>query len=238
MITKWIVFLDIPRSPAHLIEAFRAISVATLHEAMGGTNLLDPVIRPIQPGQKLVGPAVISYNHVGDNVSMHKSIAVAKPGDVLVTSGQGYAKGAIWGELVTLSAMQRGIVGVIADGGVRDVAIIRELEFPVWARAVAAGGTAKETLGSVNVPIECAGVIVNPGDLIVADDDGVVGVPLADLEEVLTKAKARDDREANIRKEIASGKLLYDMMGFDQKLKDRGMKEIPGTYQDYIKKLG
>jgi len=234
MLTKNVVFMDIPRPEAHLTEAFQKIGVATIHEAMGGTGLMAPAIRPLVSGQKLAGPAVTSLNHPGDNVAMHKSIQVAKAGDVLVTSGQGYAKGAIWGELTTLSSMQKGIAGTIADGAARDTALIRKLKFPVWSSSVCAGSTAKENLVCVNLPVECGGIIVNPGDLIVADDDGVVVIPYEDLEDVLAKAKTRDEKEVKIREEIASGRLLYDLMGFDQKLKEKGMTEIEGTYRDYV----
>ena len=203
----------IPRPSQELVDRFRQTYVASVHEAMGHRGLLDPSIRALIPGLRAAGPALTALSAPGDNLAMHVALSTARRGDVLVVSSQGSSLAAQWGGLATHQAVATGLAGVVVDGAARDVAVAREAGLPVWARHVVAWGSGKRRVPGVNVPIACGGAIVNPGDLVVADDDGVVVVPRQEAESVLVAALARDERERSIVERIQRGERLFEILG-------------------------
>jgi 4-hydroxy-4-methyl-2-oxoglutarate aldolase len=212
-----------------LAAALAAEGVATVHEAYRQQGLMEPVIRPIVPGRQICGPAVTALNHAGDNLMVHAALEVCQPGDVLVITTKTPCTDGMIGELLACSARARGVAAMILDTGARDVALLQEIGLPVWSRAVSAAGTAKATPGWVNVPVVCGGVTVRPGDLVVADDDGVVVVAHERADEVLQAARARTAKEAAIRPKLEAGELSLDIYGF------RGMLTAAGArYYDTI----
>jgi 4-hydroxy-4-methyl-2-oxoglutarate aldolase len=218
------IIFDIERPLNKLIKRLRKYSTSTLSEAMGKRGFMSYEIKPNLSNIKIAGPAVTVSCHIGDNLTLHKDIEVAREGDILVVDAKGYKNaGGMWGEMMSLAAKTKGIVALIIDGAIRDSAAIRKMKFPVFARAVNPGGTVKETFGSINEPIVCGGVLVNPGDIIVADDDGVVVVPKQEAEEVAKKAEERRKKEKEIRKLILQGKTTMEIYGFDQILKQKGI---------------
>jgi 4-hydroxy-4-methyl-2-oxoglutarate aldolase len=219
------IIFDIERPPEDLVKKLGKYSTATLCEAMGKSGYMSHEIKPISPNMSVVGPAVTVSCPVGDNITLHKAIEVAKKGDVLVVDAKGYKDaGGMWGEIMTLAAKVKGIAGLVIDGAVRDVAAIRKIGFPVFARAICPGGTVKETFGTINKPIVCGGVLVNPGDVIVGDDDGVVVVPKELIEVVLKRAEEREKKEEEVKKLILQGKTTMEIYGFDKLLKQKGIK--------------
>jgi len=183
-------------------------------------------IKPIYSGMKVCGPAITVQGHPGDNLIIHKAIVIAQSGDVLVVNVEGHTEGGHWGELMTVQAMAHEINGLVIDGAVRDGEAIRRRGFPLFALGLAMKGTYKELLGLVNHPIVCGGTIVNPGDLIIGDDDGVCVVPLEQVEEVLEKSIARDKREAEMMKLLAMGKTSLELLGFEKVLEQKGLEEV------------
>ncbi|HHY47726.1 MAG TPA: 4-carboxy-4-hydroxy-2-oxoadipate aldolase/oxaloacetate decarboxylase [Firmicutes bacterium] len=196
-----------------LITAIGRIPTATLHEAMGRRGAMLSYIKPIRSGMKLVGRALPVRCPAADNLGLHAAIAMAKPGDVLVASMDGNTEGGAWGEIATVAAQVRGIRGLVIDGAVRDTERICALQFPVFAKGVSIKGTTKKTLLSVGQPVVCGGVLVNPGDIVVGDDDGVVVVPLGEAEKVLKAATEKERTEAEILEQIRQGKLTVDLLG-------------------------
>jgi 4-hydroxy-4-methyl-2-oxoglutarate aldolase len=220
----------IPRAPAEAVKALARFGVATIHEAMGRTGLLAPYLRPIYPGARLCGTAVTALGHPGDNWMLHVAAELLQPGDVVVFALSAPDDHGFFGELLATSFRARGGLGLIIDGGVRDISELQAMNFPVWSKAVHAKGTIKAKVGSVNVPVTCAGARVNPGDVIVGDDDGVVVVPAAQALEIAQASQAREDKEAATRKRLAAGELgldIYDMRG---KLAAAGLRyyDTPG----------
>jgi 4-hydroxy-4-methyl-2-oxoglutarate aldolase len=220
----------IPRAPAEAVKALARFGVATIHEAMGRTGLLAPYLRPIYPGARLCGTAVTALGHPGDNWMLHVAAELLQPGDVVVFALSAPDDHGFFGELLATSFRARGGLGLIIDGGVRDISELQAMNFPVWSKAVHAKGTIKAKVGSVNVPVTCAGARVNPGDVIVGDDDGVVVVPAAKALEIAQASQAREDKEAATRKRLAAGELgldIYDMRG---KLEAAGLRyfDTPG----------
>ena len=218
-----IAIRQVRRAPADAVQALSRFGVATIHEAMGRTGLLAPYMRPIYPGARLCGTAVTALGHPGDNWMLHVAAELLQPGDVVVFALSSPDDHGFFGELLATSFRARGGLGLIIDGGVRDIAELQAMNFPVWSKAVHAKGTIKATVGSVNVPVMCAEAPVNPGDVIVADDDGVVVVPAAKAAEVAQASQARETKEAATRKRLAAGELgldIYDMRG---KLKEAGL---------------
>jgi len=200
--------------------------VATVHEAQGRTGLMRPYMRPLYATAKVAGPAVTVSCHPGDNLMIHAAIEVCQPSDVLVVAPTSESTDGMFGELLAVSCRAHGVAGLIIDAGARDTAEITAMDFPVWAKAVSAQGTVKASPGSVNVPIVCAGAIVNPGDVIVADADGVVVVARAAAAEIAALGEQRRQKEEKSRERLANGELGIDFYGLRAKLKELGVEYI------------
>jgi 4-hydroxy-4-methyl-2-oxoglutarate aldolase len=213
----------IQRAPAEAVQALSRFGVATIHEAMGRAGLLAPYMRPIYPGARLCGTAVTALGHPGDNWMLHVAAEMLQPGDVVVFALSRPDDHGFFGELLATSFRARGGVGLVIDGGVRDIAELQAMKFPVFSKAVHAKGTIKAQVGSVNVPIMCAGAPVSPGDVLVGDDDGVVVVPAARAAEVAAASQAREDKEAATRERLRSGELGLDIYGMRGKLREAGL---------------
>ena len=198
--------------PSGALEMLAHAGSATVHEAADRTPLLDPAIRPIQDGASIAGPAFTVYCAPNDNLAVHRAVAGAPRGSILVVSANSDARG-YWGAILTEAARARGIVGLVMDGGVRDIAVIRSMGFPVWSRHVAAQGVDKKVLGQIGGPVTCGDVTVTTGMVVVADDDGVVAIDRASVEKVATAAQARLDREVEIVDRLRNGELTLDLLG-------------------------
>jgi len=216
----------VERAPREAVERLSRLGVATVHEAMGRTGLAHPVLPPIWPGAHACGTAITVLLQPGDNWMMHVAAEQIRPGDIVVAACTSENADGFFGDLLATSFRARGAVGLVIDGGVRDVKDLREMRFPVFPRAVHAKGTVKATLGSVNVPVVCAGVLVHPGDVVIADDDGVVVVPAADAAEVAAAAEAREANERAKRARLAAGELGLDLYDMRDKLAKAGLRYI------------
>ncbi|XAH24200.1 4-carboxy-4-hydroxy-2-oxoadipate aldolase/oxaloacetate decarboxylase [Xylophilus sp. GW821-FHT01B05] len=218
-----VVVRNIPRGPQAAIKALQEAGTATVHEAMGRAGLMQPYMRPIFAGASIAGPAVTALAAPGDNWMLHVAMEQCCAGDVLVVAVMVENTDGMIGDLISSALKARGVRGVVIDAGCRDVRTLTEMGFPVWSRAISARGTVKSTLGNVNLPVVCAGALVNPGDVIVADDDGVVVVPFADIERVAQLAAQRTEKEAKSRKRYEAGELSLDVAGMRAGLEAAGL---------------
>ncbi|WP_205023689.1 4-carboxy-4-hydroxy-2-oxoadipate aldolase/oxaloacetate decarboxylase [Streptomyces sp. HB132] len=221
-----VVHRTVGRPAAADLEALKPFGVSTVHEAMGRTGLMRPYIRPVYPGAAFSGTAVTVLLQPGDNWMLHVAVEQLRPGDVLVAACTTECEDGFFGELLATSVRARGGVGLVIDGGCRDVRELRDMDFPVFSRAVNSKGTVKATLGSVNVPVVCANALVHPGDVVVADADGVAVVPAGRVAEVAAASRRREDNEESKRRRLAAGELGLDMYGMRESLEAAGLRYV------------
>jgi 4-hydroxy-4-methyl-2-oxoglutarate aldolase len=225
-----VVVREIDRADVAVIDGLAAAGTATVHEAIGRVGYAGPELRPIQQDVRIAGSAVTVLSHPGDNIMIHAAVEVCRAGDVLVVVNTAPSTHGMFGELLATSLQTRGVRGLVIDAGVRDTSELRAMGFPVWSRHVSCQGTVKSTAGSVNVPIVLGGLVVNPGDVVVADDDGVVVVPRTDAEWALEQSQARVAKEQQTRARLAAGELGLDFYGLRAKLHELGVA--------YVERLG
>jgi 4-hydroxy-4-methyl-2-oxoglutarate aldolase len=224
LMSKPVVVRNIEQPPKDAVDALEKYGVSTVHEAQGRIGLLASYMRPIYPGAAIAGAAVTVSLPPGDNLMIHVAVEVCKPGNILVVAPTSPCTDGYFGELLATSLRAHGVKGLVIEAGVRDVRPLTEMKFPVWSRAVHSQGTVKATLGSVNVPITCAGAQIDPGDIIVADDDGVVVVRRSAAREVAAASEQRVAKEDKTRERLAKGELGLDMYGLREKVKQMGLE--------------
>jgi len=223
---KHVIVRNIDRADSSVIDRLAVAGTATVHEAIGRVGYVGPHLKPIQLDTKIAGSAVTVLSHPGDNIMIHAAVEMCQPGDVLVVANTAPSTHGMFGDLLATSLIARGVRGLVIDAGVRDTADLRSMGFPVWAKHVSCQGTVKNSPGSVNVPVILGGVTVQPGDVVCADDDGVVIVERADAAWALERSDARLAREEQMRVTLESGELGVDVYGLRKKLNDMGVEYI------------
>ncbi|WP_396277435.1 4-carboxy-4-hydroxy-2-oxoadipate aldolase/oxaloacetate decarboxylase [Glutamicibacter creatinolyticus] len=221
-----VIVRNVPRPDSAAVATLGRLGVSTSHEAMGKSGLVEPVLRAIYPGARIAGRAITVLSHPGDNLMIHAAIEVCEPGDILVVTTTSPSTDGMFGDLFATSLKARGVLGLVINAGVRDVADLTKMDFPVWSRAVHSQGTAKNNPGSVNVPIILPGVSVSPGDTIIADDDGVVVVPLGREGAVASAAQEREIRESEKKEQFSNGILGVDLYNLRSTLADLGVRYV------------
>ena len=222
------VYTDPPRTAQEIVAGFAELGVATVHEAQGRSGLMLPYMRPIYAGARALGTAVTVSLAPADNWMLHVAVEQCRPGDIVVAAPTSFSDAGYFGELLARSLRARGVCGLVLEGGCRDVAALTRMGFPVWSRAISAQGTVKETLGSVNIPLVCAGQLVHPGDLILADDDGIVVVERERAKITLAASRVREAKESANRARLEAGELGLDLYGMREPLARKGL-----TYKQY-----
>jgi 4-hydroxy-4-methyl-2-oxoglutarate aldolase len=229
-----IICTRIPLPDPALVEEAAKYALADLHESLGAVQgrmaLMSSRMRPLLQGRRISGAAVTSYNFPGDNLMIHVALNVAERGQILVLANGGGTQGALWGDVACTFAAQKGVAGVVADGPVRDIDALREMDFPVWATSISPSHPEKRGPGSVNVPIVVDGVLVEPGDVIVADGDGVLAIPQAHLARTLEGARQRAEREVAIRKRIKAGESLFQILNMQAAVEGAGIRQVDATW--------
>jgi 4-hydroxy-4-methyl-2-oxoglutarate aldolase len=231
-----VIFAEIPRCPRALLDEVARYPVADLHEALGAIEgrlrLMSPRMRPIGISQRAVGQAVTSYNYPGDNLMIHAALNVAQKGDVVVLVNGGVPQGALWGDVAGTFAAEKGIAGIVADGPVRDTDALREMGCKVWSTIISPAHPEKRGPGAVNIPVVCDGVRVEPGDIIAADDDGVLVIPVRLAAATIERARKRNEAERDIRRQLKAGKSLFDVLRIQQYLDAAGVEVVDDIWRD------
>jgi 4-hydroxy-4-methyl-2-oxoglutarate aldolase len=229
-----IICTRIPLPDPALVAEAAKYALADLHESLGAVQgrmaLMSSRMRPLLQGRRISGAAVTSYNFPGDNLMIHLALNVAARGQILVLANGGGTQGALWGDVACTFAAHKGIAGVVADGPVRDIDALREMDFPVWATSISPSHPEKRGPGSVNVPIVVDGVLVEPGDVIVADGDGVLAIPQAHLARTLKGARQRAEREIAIRERIKAGESLFEILNMQAAVEGAGIRQVDATW--------
>ena len=237
-----IICTRIPLADPALVAEAGKYALADLHESLGPVQgrmaLMSPRMRPLLEGRRISGAAVTSHNFPGDNLMIHVALNVAQRGQILVLTNGGGSHGALWGDVACTFAMKKGIAGVIADGPIRDIDALREMNFPVWATSISPSHPEKRGPGSVNVPVVVDGVLVEPGDVIVADGDGVLAIPQAHLARTVEGARQRAERETTIRKRITAGESLFEILNMHAAVKTAGIDQVDKTWQQVKQERG